>query len=180
MGIFDLLPSSGSSGNGISMNNTGLGFTNNTGSSLGGLTVPNNISDYLYKSKFESPLSNLANLGNANKTGGFFGNGLDLGMNLDTAKFGFGALSSIMQLFGANEARKSIKAQTEFARRNLENSELAYNDRVAFRGRMTEASKNNSTADSIANAESNSVGRYGTGGLLAKGGLRSRDETPAA
>ena len=113
-------------------------------------------------------------------TGGFFGNGNDLGFNLDTAKFGFGALSSIMQLFGANEARKSIKAQTEFARRNLENQELAYNDRVAFRGRMTEASKNNSTADSIANAESNSVGRYGTGGLLAKGGLRSRDETPAA
>ena len=176
MGIYDLLSSSNSNPN------DGVGLVLPKNYNYGGNHVGyNNMSNNSILGEFGQNPGIAPGAGvRGGNTGGFFNNGKDLGFNLDTAKFGFGALSSIMQLFGANEARKSIKAQTEFARRNLENSELAYNDRVAFRGRMTEASKNNSTADSIANAESNSVGRYGTGGLLAKGGLRSRDETPAA
>lgn len=158
------------------------GNTSNDGTSL-----PSSIFKLLQNNSNNNGSSGFAGLNNidpiqkiAPKTGGFFGNGVDLGMNLDTAKFGFGALNSIMQLFGANEARKNIKAQTEFARRNLQNSELAYNDRVAFRGRMAEASKGDSTAASIANAESNYVNKYGTNGLLSRGDLRPRDTTTTA
>lgn len=108
-------------------------------------------------------------LGNQqNNLGGFFGNGNDLGFNLDTAKFGLGGLGNILQLFSANAARKAMEEQTALARENMQMSKTAYNDRTAYRARGVAAQLPGSTKDSIASAESDALKRYGTDGILSR------------
>ena len=68
-------------------------------------------------------------------TGGFFGDGTDLGFNLPTTQLAFGAAQSLSNMWNAYEANKMAKKQFDFTRDfanvNLENQTKQYNTTLA-------------------------------------------------
>lgn len=112
---------------------------------------------------------------NNSSTGGFFGNGNDLGMNFDTAKFGFGALSSIMQLFGANQARKALESQQRIAEENLAMNKKAYDTNIDRKYRAA-AHQSGATAAEADAAGNGALSRYGSGGLLGTSTLDRKNQ----
>lgn len=164
--IYDLFPTPSYSGKGLSVNTGnagGIGLTNSV--TTGGIMMPNNVSDFLYKSK----TSNLDDLGGLGKTGGFFGNGNDLGLNFDTAKFGLGGIMGIMNILNASKAMKLADAQIDLGRKNYAMQEQAYNTNQAQRGRMiANMGTANPTEAYLQSAEQKYLDRYGSGGLIAK------------
>lgn len=72
---------------------------------------------------------------NKSNTGGFFGDGTELGMNLPTAQLAFGAAQSLSNMWNAYQANKLAKKQfnftRDFANVNLENQTKQYNTTLA-------------------------------------------------
>lgn len=114
-------------------------------------------------------LGNLGGLGDTAK-GGFFGNGVDLGFNAPTANLAMNGIGGILQLLGANQARKSMEAQQRIAEENLAMTKKAYDTNLdrKYRAAAHQSGATTAEVDAAGNAALN---RYGTGGLLATSNL---------
>lgn len=85
----------------------------------------------------------------------FYGEGKDFGLNLDTAKLGFGSLQALAGLWGGLQtqklARESFDFSKQFAEKNLANQTKSYNDKVTdrlnARARVSGRSREETQAD---------------------------------
>lgn len=108
--------------------------------------------------------NNLGNVGAG--SGGFFGNGLDLGFNAPTANLAMNGIGGILQLLGANQARKSLEAQQRVAEENLAMTKKAYDTNID-RKYLAAAHQAGKTDDEARAYADSALSRYGTGSILA-------------
>lgn len=111
----------------------------------------------------------ILNLGNSN-SGGFFGNGVDLGFNAPTANLAMNGLGGILQLLGANSARKAIESQQRVAEENLAMTKKAYDTNIDRKYLAASLQAGKSQDEARAYADS-ALSRYGTGSILSTSNL---------
>jgi hypothetical protein len=96
-------------------------------------------------------------------TGGFFGNGQNLGANMPTIGLALGGLQTLGNIWGAWQANKLAKSQFKFAKdfanTNLENSMKSYNTALFDRARSRAVMESQSDSERDAYYEENKLER---------------------